>query len=45
MGRVDAMQFVSVAVSCFVFGVGSLCRAALWGSGQVDVVRRAERLS
>ena len=27
LGRVDAMLFLSVAVSCFVFGVGSLCRA------------------
>ena len=37
---------VSVAVSCFVFGVavGSLCRAALWCSVQVVVLRRAVSL-
>ena len=45
LGRVHVVHFVSIAVCYFVFGVGSLCRAALWGSGQVDVVRRAERLS
>ena len=36
LGRVDAMQFLSDAVSCFVFGVGSLCRAALWCSVQIN---------
>ncbi len=38
------MLFLSVAVSCFVFGVGSLCRAALWCSVQVVVLRRAVSL-
>ena len=44
LGRVDAVQFVSVVASCFVFGVGSLCRAALWCSVQVVVLRRADSL-
>jgi len=41
---VVAMHVVSIAVCCFVFGVGSLCRAALWCPVQVVVVRRAVSL-
>ena len=44
LGRVHVVHFVSDAVSYFVFGESSLCRAALWCPAQVVVVRRAESL-
>ena len=44
LGRVHVVHFVSIAVSYFVFGEGSLCRAALWCPMQVVVVRRAVSL-